>query len=380
MLAALLLLTVGVDVSVQMLDGRVVDGGLESWTAAAMTVGGEKLPAADVARVEFPPDAAPAAEAAPVVRLRDGTAAVVAGFTRSGRDASAVGVFGEVLLPIDRVHAVRWTPAGERVAKQWDAIVEGVEGEDLFVVLRGGEPDRVACVLGDVTADGVSLRARGRDLTVPLAKVFGVVFAGGGGGEAAAFVTMADGSRLGCGGARLDGDELVLSRGDGDWRVPVDAVASVDLAAGRVTPLTSIEPARVAYDPFGANYDEFAWKLRVGRNAVGERLRLGGRAYEDGIWMHSGTTASFPLPADAGRFQATVGIDELETVGRPVRLTVLADGRELTSLTVEPEKPAAVDVDVSGRRELTLRAESTDRGGLGIREHLAVVAGRLVLQ
>ena len=378
-----LLLLIGLpsaDVTLYRLDGQTVEGELVAWTTEVVTVGDAETPVADVARVLFGRETPPLAETAFVVSLAEGTQIAATDFTRTG-DAATVGFAGQSLeVPADALRSVRFRAAAAATLAQWQTIVEAAGEEDLFVVLRGGEPDRVACVLGDVTAESVSLRARGRDLTVPRERVFGLVFRGASATPAPAFVTLTGGSRLGINAARLEADALILQRDGRELTVGLDAVAGVDLAAGRVQPLTDLEPSRVAYDGFGENYDERAWKLRVGRNAVNEKLRLQGRTYEDGVWMHSGTTASYPLPADAARFQATVGIDELETVGRPVRLVILADGRELFSERIEPGSTSAIDIDVSGRRELTLRAETTDRGGLGIREHLAVVAGRLILE
>ena len=363
------------------LDGSEAAGELTAWSSAGIEVDGEAVDAAGVMRVRFHDDAAAvASEAAPVVTLRDGGLVVADGVTRSGRDVTVETAYGTLTLTADAVRAVRFQPAAAAVFGKWTDTRDTQTDSDLFVRLRGDVPDRVACVVGDVTAETVNIRARGRDLAVPKDKTFAVVFGGGSrASRPGAVVELRNGSRLTASAVELSGDAVAATVAGQSLTVPTADVLAVDLAAGRVVLLASVEPSRVRVDGFGPVYDEFAWKLREGRNAVGEPLRLGGKSYDSGYWMHSGTTAAFPLPAGAARFQAEVGIDELETAGSPVKLTVLADGRELFSETVRPEEPRALDLDVSGGRELTLRTETLKPDGFGIREHLVVIGGRLIL-
>ena len=387
----------GLTVRVQTLDGSASEGPVTSWTDEAIELeGDDPLPLSAVMRVDIRGVDGAArqitafSEVPQAITLADGTALVIKSAARTdgmfrARPASSLSRVDSpdepLSFPDASVRTVRYASATPTVWSAWSELADSEVSGDLFVVLRGGKPDRVNCTIGQVTESTVSLRARGRDLSVPTDKVFGLIFGDVGATKTApVFVTLSDGSRVGCDRVAVADDALTLSRSAEVWRVAFADVAAVDLASGRLRPLSDLEPTRVTYQPFGENYNEFVWKLRRDRNFDRRRLRVGGREYDRGLWIHSGTTAAFRLPAGASRLEAMAGIDETETEGRPVKLTILADGRPVFEETVRPDEPRSISVEVGGRRELTLKVETLDPSWLGIREHLAVVGGRLILE
>jgi alpha-galactosidase len=88
----------------------------------------------------------------------------------------------------------------------------------------------------------------------------------------------------------------------------------------------------------------------------GGPIRLRGAAYAKGLGVHGPSLIRYRLGQACTRFSAEVGIDD-ETGGRgSAQFEVWADGERLFSSGVltGTSAPAAVDVEVTGRRELRL--------------------------
>jgi alpha-galactosidase len=88
----------------------------------------------------------------------------------------------------------------------------------------------------------------------------------------------------------------------------------------------------------------------------GGPIRLRGAAYEKGLGVHGPSLIRYRLGQACTRFSAVVGIDD-ETDGRgSAQFEVWSDGERLFSSGVltATSAPAAVSVDVTGRRELRL--------------------------
>ena len=378
----LLILSGPVDIEVSTLDGEAFSGALTEWTSLQVTVGETVVPTDSIHQLEFQP-AAVLDEAAPVVVLSDGSRLTVSSVAR-GAGRYSFEVDGQnVELPAAAVAAVRFDVLQERIAKTWRELVERERRDDLLARIRGESLDYVGCILGDISAETVSLRVGTRDVDAPRSKVFGILHASNNSAQKrlAGRVILADGSELAATQLEWTDARLDVVTGSGLKRsISADAIASVDLAAGRVRMLRDLEPRSVKYEPFGDNYDEFAWQMRKDRNALDQRLRINGQPFETGLWIHSGTVATFGLPPRTQRFQATLGIDELETAGAPVRVELRADGRSIYNEVIQAESPQQVDIDLRDARTLTIVASTTNPGGHGIREHLAVVRARLILE
>lgn len=107
--------------------------------------------------------------------------------------------------------------------------------------------------------------------------------------------------------------------------------------------------------------------LSNGENGTGDGgpLRLGGTTYDKGLGVHALSEVTVDLNGAYDRFTAWAGIDEEKPDKGSVAFEVIGDGKVLAhSGVLGPTDAAhAFDVDVSGIRQLTLRA--TD-GGDGI--------------
>lgn len=380
MMTFLVLLLAPSQVDVTTLDGQSASGAIVSWTGDEIVIGESSFEAANVQRIGFA-DAASLDDAPNVIELISGTTVAATQITRSA-DVTTIQFRDQSYdIPTRRVAAIRFAFIDEQTRDTWRELLERERRDDLFALVRGESLDYVGCVVGDIAEETVSLRFSNRNGVVPKAKLFGLLFANRkpATDRIAGRVTLIDGSQLAAESLSWSDDQLALKVADGfELSVPATDLASVDLAAGRVTMLRDIEPRSVSYSPFGDNYDEYAWQLRTDQNALGDPIRLGGKPHATGYWVHSGTTAAFVLPPRTKRFQATLGIDELKTPGAPVRVELLADGRSVFDTVVQPEAPESVDVDLTDVRQLTVVASTMKPDGHGIREHLVIIGGRLI--
>jgi hypothetical protein len=168
----------------------------------------------------------------------------------------------------------------------------------------------------------------------------------------------ASGGRLTLTAATYDGKRLL--RGKTAFgalvRVPVERVAALDLLGGRAVSLSDLKPSAYDYRPF---LDE-RWPWVADGNVTGGDLRVGGSTYEKGLGVHAPCRLTYRLGGAYQRFEATVGLDDLDGRKGRVRVRVLGDGKALDLGGNEVSHaggPLEVRVPVAGVKELTLEVE-----------------------
>jgi alpha-galactosidase len=83
-------------------------------------------------------------------------------------------------------------------------------------------------------------------------------------------------------------------------------------------------------------------------------LRVAGQTFENGVSTEAETTLAI-APNGAVRFSALAGVDDASETNDPVVFEIQGDGQRLWHAELRKgEKPAAVDVDVRGKKELLL--------------------------
>lgn len=173
--------------------------------------------------------------------------------------------------------------------------------------------------------------------------------------------TLLDGSRLALDGTRVDRGQVVgRARFGVEVRIPVGEVARARILGGAVTYLSDREADRAVYESYVGPTRPY----RRDASVAGRRLRLGGQSYDRGLGTQSRTLLAYRLPADAKRFQATVGLDDEAGPLGSVVFKVLVDGRPTYQSPDmgAGEAPRAVDVDVAGGKVLILTTEFGQRG------------------
>ena len=158
-------------------------------------------------------------------------------------------------------------------------------------------------------------------------------------------------------------------------RVPIERVVSLDLIANQIVYLSELTPSEYTYAPY---LDE-KFPYRIDANVVGRELLLAGSYYDKGVGLHAGSRISYPLGGKFRRFDALVGLDDLDGREGEVRIRLLLDGKAAdlgkTDWTSD-DKAVRVSVDVAGVKEMTLVVESAGKGP--IRGAVDVVEARLI--
>jgi hypothetical protein len=154
----------------------------------------------------------------------------------------------------------------------------------------------------------------------------------------------------------LAGGRLRLAWLGRELEVPWDLVRAIESPGERLAYLSELEPSAqktaAALGPVRP--------MAADRSAAGAPLVLGGRSFERGLGMRARTEAAWRLEGKWKRFRALAGLDA-EAAARGSRgavFKVLADGRKLFEKQLLADgAPAAVDLDVSGVKELVLALE-----------------------
>jgi hypothetical protein len=155
-------------------------------------------------------------------------------------------------------------------------------------------------------------------------------------------------------------------------RVPLARLAALDRCGGRAVWLSDLRPAKYEY----FSYLDERWPLAADSSVAGNDLRLGGSTYAKGVGMHAHSRATFALGGGYRRFEALVGLDPKTGRDGTAGVRVLADGKVVFEKAGLTTAPAAVSVDVSAAKELTLEVLSGRRGP--VKAHVNWADARLI--
>ena len=279
------------------------------------------------------------------------------------------------------MRAIRFRPLAGADAERWEELTSGDADADLVVVRRGDKLDRLSGDVGGVGEETVSFLLNGSEVPLPRgrANFIGVVFGGAGtDAKPVAVVHPHVGGALRASTLETsDGETLNLTLVDGPTlAIPAAGVASIDFAAGSVTPLADL-PTRGDSETTAGWADE-PWPVGRNRNLEGDPIRLAGRTFDRGLVLHAPATLEWRLPKGSGRLRAVVGIEDARRdlgVGE-VDLTVSGDGRELFARRLtHADPPVELDVDLAGVRTLTIAVGVGDDPFAG--DHLALGNARV---
>jgi len=174
-------------------------------------------------------------------------------------------------------------------------------------------------------------------------------------------LTLADGSRLGVTGARIErGQVVATARFGAPIRLPIGELARVHVRGGPVSYLSERAEAGVKYVAYVGPTRPYRRHTTVD----GHAMRLAGQPFDRGIGTQSRTLLAYKLQPGDRRFQALVGLDDRAGPLGSVVFRVLVDGRErFASPPMSAyEAPRPIDVDVAGAGTLILATEFGDRG------------------
>lgn len=147
--------------------------------------------------------------------------------------------------------------------------------------------------------------------------------------------------------------------------VKLDQVTFVQPFGFGAVYLSEMEAAGYKHVPFL----DLGWDYRRDANVAGGPLVAGGREYLKGLGMHSPARITYRLNGEFSRFQASLAIDGSTGNRGSVTCRVYIDDGGgawkpvFTSNVIRGgQPPTAVNVDISGARQISLLVDHADRG------------------
>jgi len=334
-----------------------------------------------VRRTEMPPE--PDLPFLPVAVLQNGSQIGGTGVKVAKRQVELASKWGPLSFPVGEVRSLRLAPTDEKLEAAWNEMASRDTRNDLLVIRKGDALDFVAGVVGDIDEKEVKLLVRERSLAVPRERVIGIVYVAQPAGEPALCeVIAAAGDRLRASDLSLSGDKVVVSIGStAKASLPVAEVAAFDFTLGKVKLLADLPMTQSQFQK-SPLLTSASFEVRKNRNSLGRTLRIGSQEFPRGLWMHSGSSATFRLGREFRRLTTTIGLDsnstELPRIAPRVKLIISGDGKILESREVAwDDPPTPLDLDVAGVREIEIRVESP-REVPGVLEHLVLGEARVV--
>lgn len=389
----LILLFAAPQVEVTTLSGQRHAGELLALSGGRLTLQSDGAPlelnAADLLELRVPDAPAPdpfVLDRNIAVRLTDGSLIHATSFSLADRRAVIHSeLLGEVRLPLADIRSVRLAEIDNAVRDSWSALQERDSRSDLLVVRKADALDFVGGVVASVADDGVHVLVNNRDVILPAERVFGLVFPRPQPErrDALCEVLLSSGDRLRLSQLTI-GDGYVtgtLSAGP-EFHVLAASVQLLDFGLGRVRYLADL-PETATYKPVGLITSEDVLRVRKNVNSLGRRFVVGKQTCDRGLWIHSGTTLRYRLNRDYRRLQALAGIDQSASgcarLNPRLRAVILADGQTLLDAEIGwGDEPRALDLDVTGVRDLEIRIEPASADSIGACEHLVLADARVI--
>ncbi len=300
------------------------------------------------------------------IRLTDGSSFSASNYETSGKQATVESSeLGKLELNLPSVSTVRFGALDSKVGAAWQELQSRGPDRDLLIIRKGDKLDFVQGVVSEVTDAQVKFLLGSRSVPLPRERVFGIVYANREVPETAAFCDV-----ILTGDARFQVQSLVSQDGQltgkllggSDFSIPWESVKTLDFSLGKIRYLADMEPRKVEYTP----YFDRMFEIRRNRNFDGNPLKLGGKVYERGLWIHSETRLTYRLGGDYTQFKAVMGIDE-EVARRGignVEVIISGDGKELLNQIVTGlDEPVAVELDVTNVVNFEIFVGFNDKAG-----------------
>lgn len=389
-----MVISAGVDVRAEPLEGEATSGELLSLTAEEVSIAGpaEKvsLPTKELQTLQFTKSLASQESANLRIELLDGSELRAASFqSNAGQSQVDLGGAGKVTIASRSLRSVRFHPPAPELQKQWDEIVTSKPAGDLLIIRKtttriveeeGKEArqvtetalDQIEGTLLEVNGTGILFDFDGDKIEVKLAKIEGILFYQSTKRQLPAGICrVMDSSRSNwvVKSILLEGDEATLSTPAGvSHQLPLSSLLQIDFVAGNVMYLAEMDlEQNQTKDPFQPAGMKVTFSDLLGpaknKTFAGDGLTLQGGKYDRGLGLHSGTRLDVRIPEGFRRFRAMVGIDDAAGPTAGFRMRILADGKEVAShafAAANAAAPLPLDLDLSGIKRLSILVEDTD--------------------
>jgi hypothetical protein len=143
-------------------------------------------------------------------------------------------------------------------------------------------------------------------------------------------------------------------------KIPANLLSGIYMKNGRVVYLSDMKPTLVDED---ANYirgprkapSDLEFPYQRDHNARGGKLVVGGVEHRKGVGVRARSLLAYELQGAFKRFQATLGLDASSMGLAAVKVEIEIDGRKAKEVVLKgSDGPQAIDLDVSGAKELKL--------------------------
>ncbi len=356
--------------------GELVAVNGKEWKLRTST-GEESLRADEILTATWPTAAAKVETAPLELKLVDGSRLGVTQATLEGDWLTVESTsLGTQKLARTTIANLRLGAPTGPIEQSWSDLTQREKTQDMLVIRKNDVLDFVEGVVGKITPADVQILLDGEAVTVKREKVFGVVVF-----QRGATTQKPIGSLELVNGDKLFARSVALSNGEfqvrlptgGEAKVPLAQVRRVDFSLGKLTWLGDLKPRDMKHDFILMDgLPEYG----VDRSLLGERLRVGDKFFDRGVWIHSKTRLKYRLEGDYSRFQAWMGIQSSHTGN--VHVEFLADGQKLMEADVlaGAKAPQRVDLDLKGKFVLEVLVDYGDDGD-DIGDHLTLGDARL---
>jgi len=180
-------------------------------------------------------------------------------------------------------------------------------------------------------------------------------------------VLLTDGSRITAREVTFDPADPehslnLTTRWGAQWRVPLEKLAGLRVLQPGSIELDTVKPAAIQT----VDYVGPTEQPRIGSNVQGGPLRIGPRAFDQGIGTQSRTLLAYRLDGSAKTFSAWVGLDNSAGPKGSSRAVVLLDGKPVydSGPLKAGDLPKRVQVDLGSAKLLILATEFGEGGGI----------------
>ena len=337
-------------------------------TIVRLTSGEERRVALDeLARIDLQPkpDRAPQEGTGSGKRLWLRSEQVLAAVFRSG-DGSK-GTFwlpfaDKLEIPWRFIQAVRF----DNVADADPGFLERAEDppdttDYLYAIDAKGAVRRLSVRFLGVKGDKIEVRFQGDDKTMPLQRVYGVVFGKSAGTRPDAQsnplvrLRTRDGLQIAGKLIGLDDEQCGLRLDEG-MTLSIDrrSIASILVRSDKLVYLTDLEP-RVEQTPA---FDR-VWPWLRNEGPGGAEIRLGGKPYRFGVVLFPRTRLAYAVDGRYDVFETVIGLEDGAGERAHAVFRVIGDGRVLldSGPMTRDSEPRVVKVPITNVQRLTLEAD-----------------------
>ncbi len=287
---------------------------------------------------------------------------------------------------------IRWLRFGapsDRIEAQWNDIVKAEHKGDTLIIRKGTDAlDFLEGVVVGIDPAVVTFQFDGDEIPVKRTKLEGILFyqrkTTDKAPEPAFIASLRAGTRLKGNLLTVDNDRLTISTPAGlNWTEPLDALRSIDYAVGRTLFLSDADPAQLVVTPqigsvLNDDLTRLLYQPRNNRDRHNQPLSLrfpdespSVRTFRKGLCLHSRTEVTYRLGGQYRQLQGIAGFAPNASEYGSVEIIIKTDDQEQFTKTIQSgQAPIALEVDVTGKRRVTIIVDYGDQLDVGDRVHL----------